>query len=246
MTHQFVLHGGVLRQETRVGTEAIASVIDYAFGTRDRYLTMVGRDGRGAFHIARLSYYDTPAGRGWDRSSLDKAHPSRTRIEEFLGENISARDGVAKCLYCHTTNTRMGRVQQGPETADRAIGCERCHGPGGNHIAAVDAGFADLAIVSPAAASPQAVSIKQCNDCHILGPNYSEELYDAGWVRSQGVGWIFSRCNSQSGGAFGCVTCHDPHKSAAPPQWRSLSANALTAIPRLTELRKTTVPRTRH
>jgi tetratricopeptide (TPR) repeat protein len=214
VTHAFRLSDGTLRQETRVGKEVFDSVIEYAFGTSDRYLTMVNRDARGDFRVARLSYYETPDGRGWDRSALDKFHPSPSRPDEFQGAVIGVREGVAKCLYCHTTNVRIGREQTGPETADRAIGCERCHGPGGNHIAAVAAGFSDLAIVSPASASAEAVTTKQCNDCHILGTNFRPELYDAGWVRSQGIGWSMSRCNTESGGAFGCVTCHDPHKRA--------------------------------
>ncbi len=214
VTHEFGLRQGILWETTRTGHEVFDAVIEYAFGTSDRYLTMVTRNTRGEFHIARLSYYNTPEGRGWDRSSLDKIHPSPRLREEFQGEPVSARDGVAKCLYCHTTNARMGRDLTGPESADRGIGCERCHGPGGNHLAAVEAGFSDLAIVNPAAASPQAATMKQCNDCHILGPNSTREGYDSGWIRSQGVGWTLSRCNAESGGEFGCVTCHDPHKSA--------------------------------
>ncbi|MHC5541330.1 hypothetical protein ACYOEI_24175, partial [Singulisphaera rosea] len=70
------------------------------------------------------------------------------------------------------------------------------------------------AIVNPAAASPQEASAAQCNDCHILGQNYrNENPEDPEWIRSQGVGWTLSRCNTESGGSFGCVTCHDPHKS---------------------------------
>ena len=129
---------------------------------------MVSRDAGGGYHIGRLSYYDTPEGKGWDRSTLDKTHPTREHPAEFQGETIGVRDGLVKCLYCHVTNPRTGHDSIGPEMADRAIGCERCHGPGGNHILALQAGFPDLAIVNPAAASPQAVTRKQCNDCHIL------------------------------------------------------------------------------
>ena len=168
MTHTIRKRDGALWEETRVGHEVFDAVIEYAFGTSDRYLTMVGRDASGGYHIARLSYYNTPEGQGWDRSALDTTQPSRSRPAEFQGKAIGVRDGLAKCLYCHVTNPRPGREPIGPETADRAIGCERCHGPGGNHIAAVDAGFADSAIVNPAAASPRAVTTKQCNDCHIL------------------------------------------------------------------------------
>ena len=150
------------------GREVFDAVIEYAFGTSDRYLTMVSRDASGGYHIARLSYYQTPEGKGWDRSTLDKIHPTRAHPAGFQGETIGVRDGLAKCLYCHVTNPRTGHDSIGPETADRAIGCERCHGPGGNHIAALQAGLPDPAIVNPAGASPEAVTSKQCNDCHIL------------------------------------------------------------------------------
>ena len=136
------------------GMRSISAIIEYAFGTSDRYLTMVSRDTHGGYHIARLSYYNTPEGQGWDRSALDTTQPSRGRPEEFQGKAIGVRDGLARCLYCHLTNPRTGREPVGPETADRAIGCERCHGPGGHHIAAVGVGFSDSAIINPAAASP--------------------------------------------------------------------------------------------
>jgi tetratricopeptide (TPR) repeat protein len=206
---------GGLTTQTRVGSQVFESVIEYAFGTADRYLTMVSRDAQGAYRIARLSYYHTPHGDGWDRSILERIRPSPARPEEFQGDAIGVRDGLARCLYCHVTNPRAAREELGPETSDRAIGCERCHGPGRNHAAALAAGLTDLAIVNPAAASPAAVTARQCNDCHILDQSFrNTDLSDPGWARSQGVGWTLSRCNTESGGAFGCVTCHDPHKPA--------------------------------
>ena len=215
VTHTFRRQDGVLHEETRVGREVYDAVIDYAFGTSDRYLTTVSRDASGGYHIARLSYYETAEGKGWDRSALDKTHPTRAQPAGFQGETIGVRDGLAKCLYCHVTNPRTGHDAIGPEMADRAIGCERCHGPGGNHILAVAAGFPDAAIVNPAGASPDVVTTKQCNDCHILQRHSDEDPDNPGWIRSQGVGWKRSRCNTESGGAFGCVTCHDPHQRAS-------------------------------
>jgi predicted CXXCH cytochrome family protein len=215
VTHTFRKRDGTLREETRVGRELFDAVIDYAFGTADRYLTTVSRDSRGGYHIARLSYHQSKEGKGWDRSVLDLTHPTRDLPAGFQGDAIAVQNGRAKCLFCHVTNPRTGKESLGPETADRAIGCERCHGPGGNHIAAVRAGFPDPAIISPSRASPEAVTNNQCNECHVLRKAFQDqEPANPGWVRSQGVGWARSRCNTESGGAFGCMTCHDPHQSA--------------------------------
>jgi predicted CXXCH cytochrome family protein len=228
VTHTYRRRAGAIRAETRVGREVFDTVVEYAFGTSDRYLTMVSHDSDGAYHIARLSYYDTPEGKGWDRSPLDRTRPTRDRPADFRGETIGVRDGLARCLYCHVTNPHTGPDPVGPESADRAIGCERCHGPGGNHIAAVQASFPDLAIVNPAEASPAAVTSKQCNDCHILQKDFRDAPESPGWVRSQGVGWTRSRCNTESGGAFGCVTCHDPHQSAGATSTAAYEGKCLT------------------
>jgi predicted negative regulator of RcsB-dependent stress response len=229
VTHAIRKRDGVIREDTTVGHDVYSAVIDYAFGTRDRSLTMVGRDEHGRYHIGRLSYYDTSEGRGWDRSTLDTTHPTRAHPDEFQGEMVAVRDGLVKCLYCHVTNPRTGQESIGPEIADRAIGCERCHGPGGNHVLALQAGLPDLAIVNPAGASPQAVTIKLCNDCHILQTKFGDkEPENVGWVRSQGIGWSRSRCTTESGSAFGCVTCHDPHASARSTSTADYELKCLT------------------
>ncbi len=215
VSHSFRWNEGALHEETRVGRQVFDAVVEYAFGTGDRYVTMVSRDSRGAYHMSRKSYYRSSEGEGWDRSTLEMTHPTTEHPAEFQGQTIGLRDGLLRCLYCHVTNPKMRDAPPGPETADRAIGCERCHGPGGNHIAALDAKLADFAIVNPAGASPQAATIRQCNDCHILQRTFDEtDAENPGWVRSQGVGWARSRCNTESGGSFGCVSCHDPHRAA--------------------------------
>jgi tetratricopeptide (TPR) repeat protein len=216
VTHTFRRQNGEIHEETRVGNDVFDAVIEYAFGTADRYVSTVGRNARGDYRMSRLSYYATAEGKGWDRSVLDPTTPTRAHPAEFQGMPIGVRGGLARCLYCHVTNPRTGHDALGRETADRAIGCERCHGPGGNHLLAVEAGFPDLAIVNPSRASPGLASKKQCLDCHVLSNEFDEsDPENPGWVRSQGIGWMRSRCNTESGGAFGCVTCHDPHQRAS-------------------------------
>jgi predicted CXXCH cytochrome family protein len=225
-THAVRQVDGAVIEETRVGGEVMRSVVEYAFGTSDRYLTMVLRDSSGRSRNMRLSYYCTAEGRGWERTSLDDNEPRVA--EDFQGAAISVRAGVVRCLYCHTTFARAGLERVGPETADSAIGCERCHGPGGHHVAAIAAGFSDRAIVNPGFASPMEVTEKQCNDCHILDRNYvNGDREDQAWVRTQGAGWAWSRCNTVSGGRFGCVTCHDPHKGARATSTAEYEAKCL-------------------
>ena len=51
-------------------------------------MTMVSRDAHGEYHIGRLSYYDTREGKGWDRSTLDKTHPTRATQTSFKVKNF--------------------------------------------------------------------------------------------------------------------------------------------------------------
>lgn len=236
IVHEIRREGGRIRAETRIEDRLFRTLVDYAFGTSDRYVTMVGHDDQGASRALRLSYYHTPSGSGWDRTSGDTARPERR--EDFLGRRIDERDGVIRCLYCHTTNPRSGRIRTGPESADRAIGCERCHGPGGHHVAAIETMFADPAIVSPATASTEGLT-RMCNDCHILDHSFDQKpRTDPSWVRSQGLGTTWSRCYTESLGAFHCLTCHDPHRDAetSPAHYeaRCLSCHAAQASPRTT------------
>ena len=71
------------------------------------------------------------------------------RPADYLGMPLT-EDAVRRCFSCHVTNPQAVLETSGPEAADHAIGCEKCHGPGGNHVLAVAAKFPDLAIARPA------------------------------------------------------------------------------------------------
>jgi hypothetical protein len=122
-------------------------------------------------------------------------------------------------LFCHVTNPREFRDPDkdgpGPEAADSGIGCERCHGPGANHILAAEADLADRAIVNVGPVSAEAVT-SQCSVCHIVGDasDMQDRREDPIWVRSAGATMTFSRCYTESQGGLSCLTCHDPHKDA--------------------------------
>lgn len=124
-----------------------------------------------------------------------------------------------------------------------AIGCERCHGPAKSHIdfhnsASHKADEVDP-IVNPINLSPEKRDAV-CYQCHLQGENrvtrYGRGEYDFRpgmfisdiWVpflksgkavdgKADAVSQVEqmrqSKCFTESSGAFGCISCHDPHKS---------------------------------
>lgn len=108
-------------------------------------------------------------------------HDRGLRFERAIGDG---------CLHCHA-----GLVEHEPAGgpgyssrvfAEAAIGCERCHGPGAEHVAAMAALPAgakadDLRIVNPVKLEPQRREAV-CNQCHLGGeatiPRFGRGFYD--------------------------------------------------------------------
>ena len=197
-----------LQQDTHAKGQVFHAIVDYAFGSGDRGLTLVGRDDNGQARELRLSHYRDETRSFWDVTSGHPVHPSD--LTENLGQTLTA-DDVRRCFLCHVTNPRAITLASGPEASDRGIGCEKCHGPGGNHLLAVAAKFPDLSIARPTMASGSAV-VKLCAECH-SPRGQSVSFDDPGSVRFQGTTLTWSRCFTQSGDALDCTTCHDPHRN---------------------------------
>lgn len=206
--HAIGLENDRIEQVTQQDEIKLRTVVEFAFGTTERYLTMVGRDVDGTARALRMSYHHSDTDIGWDLTAGDVLKPERP--DGFRGKRIDTREGVIRCLACHTTNVRLGKNRTGPETQDQGIGCEQCHGPGGNHISAVSAKLSDLAILKPDAA-------RSCVTCHTLNEDVTEQSTprdNPAWVRSPGKTLTWSRCFSESAGKLSCLTCHDPHTNA--------------------------------
>ncbi len=193
--------------------------------------------------MIRMSHFHSPRGSGWDLSTGLPQRPEDSH--EYLGTTLLEGDGVRRCLSCHTTNFRAVLDQAGPEAADLAIGCEKCHGPGGHHIAAAEAGFKDLAIVNPGEL-PGPVVNKTCGQCHDLHDTsvISAPRDDPVWYRFQSLALTWSRCYTESEGNLSCVTCHDPHaygeRSTAQQEGKCLACHGADPVP------VTTFPAQRH
>jgi tetratricopeptide (TPR) repeat protein len=207
--------GDGLEMRTEVGGQVYRTIVDYAFGSGDRGLTLVGHNQEGQSLECRLSYYS--GGMGWDLTTGQSARPDQP-TSLYQGKPL-AIDDLRHCMNCHNTDPHAVLTGTGPAASDRAIGCERCHGPGGHHLKVALSGDiasnhdADLAIARPSLASgPDIVAL--CAECHSprkTGLNL--ERGSPGAVRFQGTTLTWSRCYTESNQKLDCVTCHNPHRN---------------------------------
>ncbi len=211
VSHAFHRENRHVRFETRQHDRVQTAIVAYAFGSLDRYFSLVGPDNSGHSYILRLSHFDTGRDAGWVRTTGHTADASGGN--DFLGKALDALDGIQKCLFCHATDPKAVIDRSGTVANDRAIGCERCHGPGGNHLLAVAAKFPDLAIANATEATAEG-RLRVCGQCHSFHQELALRRTDPFWIRFQGTTLAWSRCYTESGGTFDCMTCHDPHHDA--------------------------------
>lgn len=228
VTHALWRDGDAIRVATRTDNQAYRAVVEYALGSGDRGLSLVARDDQNRPRVLRMSLYKDRS--IWDLTSGVKLHPDDPR--ELLGRGLNDA-ALATCLDCHRTSRHAARSPAAPEAADRGIGCERCHGPGGDHLKAVETGFVELAIGRPKLTDAAQIT-GLCAQCHSpddpsVGPD------DPRFVRFQTRTLIRSRCYLESGGALSCLTCHDAHRdaetSASVYEAKCLDCHATSAPP---------------
>ncbi len=210
LTHTFVRKSADrIEIESRMDGRAAQAVIEYALGSGRHGITMVAKDELGIDRELRISYFGE--GHTWGETKGIATAP-RERGDQ-LGLALAPKP-LRRCLHCHSTWSGAVNLSRsgpkGPESLDHGIGCERCHGPGQNHIKAVESGFAQVAI-SLTAASPASAKLESCTECH--ASDGSIEPSEPEFTRAQGTTLLFSRCYTESKGRLGCTTCHDPHRA---------------------------------
>lgn len=148
------------------------------------------------------------------------------------------------CLQCHATGLRpLAGTVNGFEKepfAEGGVGCERCHGPGGEHVRLMKTGDARgrAAIVHPGKlASERKDGV--CAQCHLTGAariaragatpyspgaRFADSVAVFVWeggasdtasATSHFERFFASACRKKAGEKMWCGTCHDPHKEPA-------------------------------
>ncbi len=102
VTHVFRKEQGQIRFETHTPSAVLKAIVQYAFGSRDHYTSLVGSDDAGRPHILRLSHFQTDRDSGWVRTTGHSADAEGG--QDILGKPLDVVDGIHRCLFCHSTN----------------------------------------------------------------------------------------------------------------------------------------------
>lgn len=166
------------------------------------------------------------------------------------GEVRLTRAVERTCLQCHASRVRPVRGTQNrygaPPFLENGVGCERCHGPGGDH--AKDPIKSPM--VNPAKLKPDRRDAV-CSQCHLTGEARIERAgrqfgeFRAGDRLADFVTYFVlklgrrdvkvtshvekltgSTCKTASGDKLWCGTCHEPHTNEDRSQQACLGCHA--------------------
>lgn len=151
------------------------------------------------------------------------------------------RSFEAQCAGCHNTGLQIEKTATGEFRStyvELNIGCEKCHGPGSDHV---KAGGAKAAIVNPRNL-PFERSLEVCGQCHSRGVSQPNGVHEFPWDdannKASVLGEPLRQYYTDKGGRWGdpqahsrqhhqqwldyqkskhfnaqvrCFDCHDPH-----------------------------------
>jgi len=190
------------------GKDTISLPIRYAFGQGKMGQTYVlERDGK--FYESLVSFYNEPKALDF---TIGAPRGVPKSLNDAVGRLLSANE-VANCFSCHATGAVFGGSQLRLERLTHGVRCEACHGPGGQHIAAVKAGETPAAsIFNPGLMSSDELTQQFCASCH-RGAEESSLLksMEINNVRFQPYRIFHSKCYSDDRN-ISCTACHNPHE----------------------------------
>ena len=142
------------------------SKIDYVMGSGNHVRTYLHRTARGTLIELPLAWYAEKGGSWALNPGLDMSDPP-------VGRKVGY-----DCMFCHNSYPSIpaGHEDAGAEPVfagplPQGIDCQRCHGPGGNHVQAVRQPGAKLADIRGAIVNPSRLgkerAMEVCMQCHL-------------------------------------------------------------------------------
>ena len=142
------------------------SKIDYVMGSGNHVRTYLHRTARGTLIELPLAWYAEKGGSWALNPGLDTSDPPVGRKIDY------------DCMFCHNSYPAIpaGHQEAGAEPVFAAqlpqgIDCQRCHGPGGNHIQALRQPGAKLSDIRAAIVNPSRLgkerAMEICMQCHL-------------------------------------------------------------------------------
>jgi hypothetical protein len=164
----------------------------------------------GVYMESRLSYYP-PAHRWTWTPGQEGQTPFRAPMGHVLSQDIAS-----KCFVCHSTNLVRDGEQALPDQSRLNVGCERCHGPGKEHVEEARAGKKPGHVWDYRGASAQTV-MQLCGECHRPPGAIPDAMLEVqpDTARFAGTMLAASKCYRRSGGRLSCLSCHNPHTRAS-------------------------------
>lgn len=187
------------------GNQSLSVPIKWAFGVGAGQTYILEYEK--AYYESRVSFYRDINGLG-----LTLGHDPKpvTTLSACLGRLLS-QDEENKCFPCHTSEGVLdGKLQ--PDRMKPGVTCENCHGPGSQHIDAINnRDWKHLHIFNPGRLRTGEVN-DFCGTCH----RSTREVAVAGIfgirnVRFQPYRLEGSRCYDANDKRITCLACHDPH-----------------------------------
>ena len=211
-TYQIVRESGRSVYKVSYRDESITAPVSYCVGhgeTAQTYLLQY----KGSIYESRVSFY--PALEMLD-FTLGASRGEPESLEAALGQRLASED-ARKCFSCHATNAVSETQELRLESLTAGVSCEACHGPGAEHVAAVQAGRdPKTGIFSTSTITGDELSQRFCGSCH---RSFGEvmamvDLGGAGNVRFQPYRLAKSSCyqGDPKNRRISCVACHNPHE----------------------------------
>ena len=207
-TYEITRNGKQSSYSVTDGKDTISFPITYAFGQgRMGQTYMLERDGK--FYESLVSFYNEPKALDFTIGAPREVPKSLT---DAVGRLLSAKE-VASCFSCHATSTVFGGSQLRLDNLTHGIRCEACHGPGGQHVAAVKAGETPAqSIFNPGLMSGDELTQQFCASCHRGAEEFSLlKSMEINNVRFQPYRIFRSKCYSDDRN-ISCTACHNPHE----------------------------------